>query len=192
MTKLFINLQLFGDAPADPTTTTTDPTGPVKTPGDTGGDTQPNDAEMLLEFRKKHVPIEDYLREKTRADGYLQAILENREGEIAEAEGGSTPRVNPDEIAEKLFVHDNNMTDLEYITNVLDLRRARMAAGEPDPFLPSDYDDNDVEIAENVADVFEQCVKLANGDNASFIGILQGRIKENSVIPKLPRNNQRR
>lgn len=191
MKKGFILLQLFGDPTGDPQPRDPNPTGTdPQTPG-SGDDASPTTAEMLLEFRKKHVPIEEYNKEKERADSYLQAILENREEEIAIREGGAEGKLDADEIAKKMFVPDNGMTDLEYIQNALNLRKARMAAGERDPFLPDNFDEKDVEIAQNVADVFEECVKLANGDNASFIGILQGKIKDAPIVPRSSKNLRR-
>jgi len=76
------------------------------------------------------------------------------------------------------------MTDLEYCENALKLRNARIASGDPDPFLPNDPDEKDVEIANNVADVFEQCIKAADGNNAAFVAMLQSKIKETSGLPK--------
>ena len=153
MKRSFINLQLFGEPSGDPTQSVTGPTGPdAQTPGQTAGDASSVDAEMLMEYKRKHVTREEYEREKARADSYLRAILENRESEIAGMEGTVQP-VDPNDIAKKMFVPDNGMSDLEYVTNALALRDARIAAGERDPFLPDNYDDQDVQIAQNVAEV---------------------------------------
>lgn len=183
----FINLQLHGDPSGDPQQTAQNPSGESAAPGQRGGDATPNDADMLLEFKRQHVTREEYLREKERADSYLQAILENREDEIAQQEGSD--KIDYRDIAKKMFVDDNSMSDLEYITNACNLRRARMAEGERDPFLPDNYTDRDVEIANNVADVFEDCIRQADGNDASFRALLLSRIKD---TPNLPRNFQRR
>lgn len=180
MIKNRINIQLFGDPTGDPQPTAPNPTGPGANPGPSGADATPNDADLLLEFKKNHVTREEYLKEKERADSYLKAILENREAEIAAAEGAEK-KVDAKAIAQEMFVEDNSMSDIEYVTKALQLRKARIDAGERDPFLPDNYDDKDMEIAENVADVFEDCIKLANGDNASFIALLQSRMKDPTI-----------
>ena len=188
--KKFIDIQLFGDPSGDPTPTAPDPSGdgadPARGPG-----AGPNEAEALIEFRKKHVTREAYEAEKQRADSYLKAILDGREEEIAEREGKES-EVDPISIAKELFTGDNSMTDIEYVTKALELRKACIESGRGDPFLPSDPEAKDFEIADQVAEVFEECVKLANGDNASFIGILQGRIKDTPLMPHSPKINIRR
>ena len=182
MKNQFIKVQLFGDPAGDPNAQANGSTDPMaQTPG-AGGDA-PNAAAELLEFKKKYVPVEKYEAERNRADGYLAAIMNNRENEIVAREGGDN-EVDADALAKEMFVHDNQMTDLEYCENALKLRNARLAAGEVDPFLPNDPDEQDVEIANNVADVFEQCIKAADGNNAAFVAMLQSRIKETSGLPK--------
>ena len=190
MEKEFIKIQLFGDPSGDPNKNDPTPSGG----GDPGkdGNAPSNDADILLQWKKEHVTREEYEKEKARADAYLKAILENKEGDVLKAEGMDEEKVDPEELAKELFVEDNTMTDLEYVTKMLELRKARIAAGDRDPFLPDNPDNEDIEIAQNVADVFEDCVKLANGDNASFLGILQGRMKEAKMIPgSLNKNNRR-
>lgn len=182
MKKNFINVQLFGDPSGDPNAQAPNATaGGAQTPGAGGDDTAPNAAQELIEFKKNFVSRDQYEAEKKRADGYLAAILNNREDEVA-AKEGSESEVSADEIAKSMFVEDNKMTDLEYAENALALRSARIAAGEVDPFLPDDPDEKDYEIAQNVADVFEDCIKGANGNNASFIALLQSRIKETPIL----------
>ena len=182
MEKKFIKIQLFGDPSGDPQQNTLNPSGNDSLVPDQGDDAAPNDAAALIEFRKRHVTREEYEREKNRADSYLKAILENREEEIAQQEG-SAEKVNADDLCKKLFVEDNSMSDIEYVTNALNLRKARIASGERDPFLPDSPEDRDIEIAQNVAEVLEECVRLANGDNTSFIALLQGRMKDGK-LPK--------
>ena len=182
MTHNFIKLQLFGDPTGDPNAHANGSTDPMaQTPG-AGGDA-PNAAEELLEFKKKYVPVEKYEAERNRADSYLAAIMNNREADIVARESDDD-EVDADALAKEMFVEDNKMTDLEYCENALKLRNARLLAGETDPFLPNDPDEKDVEIANNVADVFEQCIKAADGNNAAFVAMLKTRIKETSVLPK--------
>lgn len=192
MTPNFIKLQLFGDPAGDPQQTAQNAPASSATPP-AGTDTVPpeNDAELLLRFKQEHVRREELDKANARADAYLKAIMENREAEIIEAEGKKEEKINADELARKTFVPDNGMSDIEYAENVLKIRNARIAAGERDPFLPNNYAEGtiasdmerDKEIAENVADVLEQCIELADGDNASFIALFQSRIREGKLPP---------
>lgn len=183
MKNRFIRIQLFGDPAGDPNANANAPTGAAaQTPGANGD--APNAAQELLEFKKKYVPVEKYEAERDRADGYLAAIMNNREDEVA-AQQGNEEKVNADELAKELISEDNSMTDLEYCQKALELRNARIKAGENDPFLPDDPDEKDVEIAQNVADVMEQCINEADGNNATFMALLNSRIRETSPLPKL-------
>lgn len=185
MKKHFINVQLFGDPSGDPAAQAPNAAANgAQTPGAGSDDATPNAAQELIEFKKNFVSRDQYEAEKQRADGYLAAILNNREDEVAASEGEN--KVNPEEIAKKMFVEDNKMLDIEYAKNALALRKARMDAGDPDPFLPNDPEDKDYEIAQNVAEVFEDCIKGADGNNATFMALLQSRIKETSPLLRKP------
>lgn len=191
MRKNFILLQLHGDPAGDPQQKEAQyPAGDSALPDQRGGDTTPNDADLLYQWKRDHVSREEYQKEKDRADSYLKAILENREDEIAKKEGRES-LADPNELCKELFVEDNNMSDLEYITKALNLRDARIANGEKDPFLPTNPEDRDYEIAEKVAEGLKECVRLANGDNASFIREVQNIMRDTGPI-RLPKNNFRR
>lgn len=71
------------------------------------------------------------------------------------------------------------LTNLEYAQRVLDLRNELLARGEADPFLPNGHnvviDNFSIEKANNVADVFQQCIDYAQGDNEAFTNELMRR-----------------
>lgn len=73
-----------------------------------------------------------------------------------------------------------DQSNLEYITNTLKLREAIMAEGRPDPFLPIGEQimptDTDIQTAQKVADVLQECVDYADGDSAVFTNELQRRL----------------
>lgn len=183
----FIKIQLFGDPSGDPQQNAPDAAAKGAITGAGGAETAPNDADWLIQFKKEHVSREEYEREKNRADSYLKAIMEDREDTLEEV-ARKEKAVDYKKLAAETFVEDNRMTDIEYITNVLEIRDAAIKAGKADPFLPQNPEPRDVEIAEAVADVFRECLELAAGDNASFNGILQGRMKDS----KMPLNNYMR
>ena len=73
-----------------------------------------------------------------------------------------------------------DQSNLEYITNTLKLREAIIAEGKPDPFLPIGEQimptDQDIQIAQKVANVLQECVDYAEGDSAVFTNELQRRL----------------
>lgn len=84
-----------------------------------------------------------------------------------------------------------NQSNLEYAENVLALRNALMEKNpDDDPFLPKGHNINATEQdkidAQNVADVLEQCIELADGNSDAFTIALQNRM----VDIKLPKRKQ--
>lgn len=83
-------------------------------------------------------------------------------------------------IREELFNKEHN--NLEYITLALELRNTLIAEGKPDPFLPYGRQISptreDEEIAEKVAQVYQECVDFAEGDSELFTNELMRRTKD--------------
>ena len=87
-------------------------------------------------------------------------------------------KVDIDKLREELFSSDDqDITNLDYITKVLQLRKAIMDKGSRDPFLPSGQNilptDDDIETAERVAEVYQHCVDVADGNPDIFTQELQ-------------------
>lgn len=78
------------------------------------------------------------------------------------------------------------MTNLEYVSTALKLRSALIAAGEKDPFLPHgdkvSITPDQIDAAEQAAQVFQECVNFADGDSGIFTAELQRRTKDVSPI----------
>lgn len=72
----------------------------------------------------------------------------------------------------KLYTSDSALTNLEYISETLKLRKALMDKGGRDPFLPvnHNYVDNDADraAAQEYADKLQQMVDYSNGDPEVF------------------------
>lgn len=97
--------------------------------------------------------------------------------------------VEVDELRKDLYSKEKvqNLSNLDFIKKTLILREKIMDNGEQDPFLPSGANSQvtsiDVEEAEKVADVLEQCVEQANGSSEVFTALLQSRMSD-PFIPK--------
>lgn len=83
-------------------------------------------------------------------------------------------------IRNELFNKEHN--NLDYVKLSLELRNALIAEGQPDPFLPYGRQISptreDEEIAEKVAQVYQECVDFAEGDSELFTNELMRRTKD--------------
>jgi len=93
-------------------------------------------------------------------------------------------KVVPDikEIRSKLFTQDCDLNNLDYVKTALQLREELIMRGEPDPFLPIGKrispTHQDIEAAERVATVLQECIELADGDSMLFTNELQRRTND--------------
>lgn len=76
----------------------------------------------------------------------------------------------------KAFFKDSQ-TNLEYCTNMMKLRNRIIEDGGDDPFLPLGQNikptQADIDSANHVAEVIQQCIDYAQGDSAVFTNELQ-------------------
>ena len=132
-------------------------------------------ADIITEMRANTVPKDKYERLKTENEKLMRAFANGEQIEV------ETPKKSDmNELRKALYTDEvQNISDLEMITKTLELRQAIMDQGGEDPFVPQGKkfmaEDNDYATAEKVADVLQQCVDYANGDNSVFITELQRR-----------------
>lgn len=147
-------------------------------------------AEAIKNLKEKSVSKEDYeklLNEKT----VLVKALAGEGPAPANVKGEET-KLDLAELRKKM--HDSgelNLTNAEYIKTALDLRKAAIAAGELDPFIPAGAKvkptPQDVAKAQEVADLFQKWLDDAtdeNGkiDNELFAALANKKIAEDSPI----------
>lgn len=139
-------------------------------------------ADIITEMRANTVPKDKYERLKTENEKLMRAFANGEQIEV------ETPKKSDmNELRKALYTDEvQNISDLEMITKTLELRQAIMDQGGEDPFVPQGKkfmaEDNDYATAEKVADVLQQCVDYANGDNSVFITELQRRTADVSPI----------
>ena len=72
------------------------------------------------------------------------------------------------------------LNNLEWTKNALELREALISEGQPDPFLPIGKQimptDEDIQAADKVASVLQECIEYAEGDPSVFTNELQRRM----------------
>ena len=86
------------------------------------------------------------------------------------------------QLRKDLFNPEEQLTNLEYVTKAMELREALMENGNPDPFLPVGKQINpsrdDVEKANIVAQVYQECIDYADGDSEVFTNELMRRTRD--------------
>lgn len=142
-----------------------------------------NYIEALKEMKENSVPKEAYIKLKEENKQLLQSLVNGETRESA----SPVEKVDVDELRNDIFNKDLN--NLDYITKTLKLREELINRGEKDPFLPYGKNilptDDDIEKADKVASVLQECVDIADGDSDIFTNELQRRL----VDPILPRKN---
>lgn len=129
--------------------------------------------EALREMKEKTVSKEAYEKLKEENKKLLQSLIN---GETIE--GDAVPET-PDvaQLRKELFNRDAPLSNLEYATKALQLRRALVDDGHPDPFLPIGHrispTQEDIEAANRVAKVLQECIEYADGDSDLFTSELQ-------------------
>ena len=138
----------------------------------------------INELKQNSVDRSKYDALKAENKKLLDAVVNGQQIEVNVAQE-QKPSIQ--ELRDKVF-HNENQTNLEYITHVLALREAIMDEGGVDPFVPqsSQYSPTsiDIERANRVATVFQEMVDEADGDPAVFLNEYQRRVKDTNISRK--------
>lgn len=136
--------------------------------------------QAITELKANTVSKEQYIKKLKAENKNLLDALVN--GQQIDAPAST---VDPDEIRKKLFNADGNLSNLEYVKAMLELRTELISRGERDPFLPVGEKVRDsaemYAAAQRVADGLQYCVDFAEGDSGIFTAQLQ-RITKDSPI----------
>ena len=95
------------------------------------------------------------------------------------------PKPSIEELTKKLRNGDQ-LSNLEYVKTVLDLRNSLIEKGEQDPFVPQGAnvkpEATDWATAQRVADAFQSCIDYADGDSEIFTTELMRITKDSAPI----------
>lgn len=138
----------------------------------------------IKELKANTVDRTKYDKLKEENKKLLDAVVNG--GEYQGSQESS--EVDIPELRKKVF-ETKDPTNLEYITNVLNLRDALMEEGYEDPFVPQGTNvmasDLDRALAERVANELKDMVEKADGDPNVFLAEYKRRVKEpTSMAPK--------
>ena len=134
----------------------------------------------------------DKLRDENRK--LLEAMVSGQTYGNASTEAPSKPTIQ--ELRNKAYGKGaENLTDLEYVETVLDLRDALLEEEGVDHFIPAGKkyspDLNDVHCAQKSYEALRHCVDVADGDNEVFIQEIT-RITVDNGLPIKNINKNRR
>ena len=143
------------------------------------------DEEVIQDNAQDYIAEIQKLKESTVSKEQYQKLLEDNKrliqslasGERGEVEGASAG-ATLEELRKKLS-NPEDMTNLEYVTTVLELRERIIESGGDDPFLPNGTHTRataaDREAAERVAAVMQECMDAADVNDGVFTAQLMAR-----------------
>ena len=138
----------------------------------TVGQDNSNYIEALKEMREKSVPRAEYEKLEKENKQLLQSLVNGEPGPTEKVE---TQPVNVDELRTDLFTKP--MTNMEYIQKALELRNQLIESQGIDIFVGSGKNfvptNEDYETAQKVADAFQSCLEIADGNPEVFNRELQ-------------------
>ena len=152
----------------------------VKNPAETGKvekNTAENYIATIKELKENTVDRKKY-EEVVAENKRILGLYVDGQGDDKQVQTEVVPTV--DELREDLFgPKGEGRLNLDFAQKALLLRKQLMDKGEPDPFLPVGHKilptNEDIETANRVASVLQECVDYAEGDNAVFTNELQRR-----------------
>ena len=147
------------------------------------GQTQePDYIAQIEELRANSVSRDDYNKLKAEHNRAMNALING--GQIDTKE---TEPVDKDALRKALYTQDcENLSNLDYWQKTLTLRQAIIDDGGADPFLPFGQKiaptAEDVEKANNVAKVVQECIDYAQGDSRIFTTELDRRTTDTAPM----------
>lgn len=143
--------------------------------------------DAIKDLKQNTVSKSDYEALKADNKKLLDTLIN---GSNVESKESAKPKYDVKQLRKDLFGDKaQDLDNLTYITKSLQLRDAIIDEGGVDPFLPTGKKivptTEDVQCAERVAKVFQECIDYAQGDSEAFTNELQRRTID--VGPSLPR-----
>ena len=153
-------------------------------------DTNTDYVAAIQELQNNTVSKEQYFKLKSENKKLLDALVSG----TAIEQPVQKSEVNIGELRKELFNKDAQLSNLEFVEKSLELRDALIDAGEPDPFLPVGSrispTPEEARQAENVAQIYRECIDYADGNSEVFTNELMRRTID--VMPTNVRSARRR
>lgn len=138
--------------------------------------------QKVNELKNSTVSKDEYDKLKAEKDTLVNAVLNGN----AYAEQQKEEKVDIAQLRKDLFQNEEGLSNLDFWKKSLALRKEILKEEGYDIFLPNGSNitatENDVEAANRVVDVVEQCIKDSNGSSKVFTSLLDDR----TIDIKLP------
>lgn len=134
--------------------------------------------EAIQKLKETTVSKEAYDKIQEENKKLLQSLIN---GETIEQESEKT---DISALRKELFGEECELSNLDYMKKVMELRSAIIEDGGTDPFLPYGKKiiatEEDSDTAKRVAAVISECIEYADGDSSVFTNELQRRMIDSS------------
>lgn len=139
-----------------------------------GTEQEPDYIDQIEQLRANSVSKAEYDKLKAEHNRAMNALINGGQIDTEKPE-----KVDKDALRKELFSQDSGLSNLEYWQKTLTLRQAIIDDGGKDPFLPYGQKiaptAEDVEAANRVAKVVQECIDYADGDSRIFTNELDRR-----------------
>ena len=136
-------------------------------------DMAPDYLAAIKELKENSVDRQKYDQLKAENKKLLDSTVNGQEIDLPKA----VEKKSTEDLRKALFSDSQNLTNLDFIKDALELRSQLISEGKPDPFLPVGNQiaptDFDIATANKVADILQYCVDYADGDSNIFTTELQ-------------------
>ena len=152
------------------------------------GEEQSNDSadyiKAINEMKQNSVSREQYEKLKNENKELLNTLING--GQVEMIDPSTKPSIS--NLRKELFskeAAEKGMTNLEFVSKSLELRKAIIESGGTDPFLPVgkgiEITREDYDAAEFTAQQFQECIDIAQGNSEVFTNELMRRTVDNSL-----------
>lgn len=147
----------------------------------TNTETEFDPVQAINELKQNTVSKEEYNKLKAEKDKYLKALIEG--SQVADEK---KEPVDIKELRKALFNPDSELSNLNYARKALQLREAIIEQEGRDIFVGKGSKltptNEDYEAAQKVADVFQNCIDVADGNSEIFTRELM-RVTNDVALP---------
>ena len=158
-------------------------------------------AEIIKKLKAETVSKKDFEELQDKYNKTLLALAEGEKVEVPPTEAPLTEEERSkrkDVLRKELYGRDNSLNNLDYWKKTLELRKLEIESGNKDPFTgrgrtTSQDNVNQEEVAQNIADVVQDCIDNCEGSNRVFTALLQNRLEDDPALAlKLTRDKASR
>lgn len=139
-----------------------------------------NYIEAIRDLKANTVPKEKYDKLANENRELLNSLING--GQVTTVAAPDTKSI--DELRKELFSPKRDLSNLDYVTKTLELRKRVLDETGEDCFIPKDKQNDMVAItrSQQIADIYQDCIDFADGNNERFTAELSRRMVENVPI----------